>query len=199
MKSPVVAGVAAAGLLLAACQTSTGGIATVSSGAVSSPATTTSTALVGVSPPTAAAPNPKVTGTTFDGCASVTDAEATSWGLDLSSKRTTADDNAVGADSVRGCVWDGDKWQVRAYAVNGSITEWGRPSPDFDRKEQVQFGSRQGWLAHGARIPDCTAVVGSEQGLAGVQVIPHRALQLDHTDVCPITQQIMTTIVSRIP
>lgn len=194
MKSAALARAAVAGLLTAACHGATDGTPTIAS-----PAVTTTTVLSGVSPPTTAPPNPKVTGTTFDGCASVTDAEAKSWGQDLTTKRTTAEDNALGADSVRGCVWDGDKWQVRVFAVDGSLDLWGRSSTDFDRKEQVQFGSRQGWLAHGARIPDCTAVVASQEGLAGVQLLPNRALELDHTDVCPMTQQIMTSIVSRIP
>ncbi|TDZ81208.1 DUF3558 family protein [Mycobacteroides salmoniphilum] len=199
MKSRTVVGVVAACLLAAACNATTDGIATVTSSTASSQTTALPTTLAGVSLPTTAAPNPKVTGTTFDGCASVTDAEATSWGLNLSSKTDTKDRSTLGAEDVRGCLWDGDKWQVRVYAINGSLSLWERPSPNFDRKTQVQFGTRPGWLAHGSHIPDCTAVVASEQGLAGVQVLPDRALQLDHTDVCPIAQQIMNTILPRIP
>ncbi|ORA92589.1 Protein of uncharacterised function (DUF3558) [Mycobacteroides abscessus subsp. massiliense] len=200
MKHLAVVGLSASGLLAAACGLTTDGIATTASSSKPSPLSTSAAPLTGVSAPTTAAANPRVTDTTFDGCASVTDAEATSWELDPASKTDTKDRSTLGAENVRGCLWDGDKWQVRVYSVNGSITQWEKPNPDFDPKTQFQFGTRQGWLAHDAPPKhDCTAVVASEHGIAAVQVIPSTALEDANTNVCPITQKIMTTIAPRIP
>ncbi|MBE5458373.1 DUF3558 family protein [Mycobacteroides abscessus] len=155
----------------------------------------TSTPLAGVSPPTTAAPNPNVTGTTFDGCASVTDLQITSWELDSSTKRDTKD--SILGEGVRGCRWNGDKWFLRVYATNGSMAVWEKPQPQFDRQEKVQIGSRQGGTGHEAS--GCSAVVSSQQGLAVVQVDLARKLEREGFDACPLAVQIMTAIEPRIP
>lgn len=155
----------------------------------------TSMPLAGVSSPTTAAPNPNVTGTTFDGCASVTDSQVTSWELDASTKRDTKD--SLLGEGVRGCRWNGDKWFLRVYATNGSMADWEKPQPQFDRQEKVQIGTRQGGTGHEAG--GCSAVVSSQQGLAVVQVDLSRKLEREGFDACPLAVQIMTAIEPKIP
>lgn len=155
----------------------------------------TSMPLAGVSSPTTAAPNPNVTGTTFDGCASVTDSQVTSWELDASTKRDTKD--SLLGEGVRGCRWNGDKWFLRVYATNGSFAEWEKPQPQFDRQEKVQIDTRQGATGHEAS--GCSAVVSSQQGLAVVQVDLSRKLEREGFDACPLAVQIMTAIEPKIP
>lgn len=185
-----------AGFVLAGCSGAVSGDpVVVSDSDVSHSPIPTSTPLAGVSPPTTAAPNPNVTGTTFDGCASVTDLQIASWELDASTKRDTKD--SILGEGVRGCRWNGDKWFLRVYATNGSMAAWEKPQPQFDRQEKVQIGSRQGGTGHEAS--GCSAVVSSQQGLAVVQVDLARKSEREGFDACPLAVQIMTAIEPRIP
>lgn len=98
---------------------------------------------------------------------------------------------------MRGCRWNGDKWFLRVYSTNGSMAEWQKPQPRFDRQEKVQIGARQGGTGHD---PDaCSAVLPSQQGLAVVQVDLTVKLKREGFDACPLAVQIMSAIEPRIP
>ncbi len=170
-----------------------------------SPAGTSSTALptplAGVSPPRTAAPNSSVTGTEFDGCAVITDAEVTSWGLDPTSKEDI--NKNVNALNVRGCTWGtllaGEIWFLKVYAGNGSLAQFEQPLPQFDRKEQVQIGSRQGWILHDRAEQSCSVVLPSQQGIATVQIDLGVKLEDQKFDACPRAVQLATAIEPKIP
>lgn len=201
MRPQTIVVIAVACLTLAACGgTVTGSPVTADVTGSTSTRVITPTQLTGVSPPTTAALNPNVTGTTFDGCASVSDSEITSWELDPTSKVDTKDSKTLGSESVRGCHWKGTKWYLRVYANNGSIADWERPQPQFDRIEPVKIGQRDGWVAHDAPPHGgCTVVLSSQQGIAAVQVDPIVKLMDQGFDACPLATKIMTTIELRIP
>lgn len=155
------------GLVLAGCSGAVTGEPTAAPAAgTSSPRTPVT--LSGVSPPTTAAPNPNVTGTTFDGCASITDAEAASWELKPETKFDTKGEPQ--AQTIRGCIWKGSKWYLKVYAGNGSLSQFDNPCDREDRKESPTIGSRTGWLIHSNNQATCVAVLPSEQGIATVQV-----------------------------
>lgn len=153
------------------------------------------TALAGVSPPTTAAPNTRVTATTFDGCASVTDTEAKSW--ELERKEDLA--GQMFAQNVRGCVWDGSKWFLKVYAIDGSLSQWDRPRTENDRQERITVGSRSGWLLHDENQISCSVALPSQQGIATIQVDLNSELTKQRFDQCPLAVQIATTIEPRIP
>lgn len=184
------------GLLLAGCGTTVTGEPTAASISGSSSPRAPVT-LPGVSPPTTAAPNPNVTGTTFDACASVTDAEASSWELKPDTKFDTKGEPQ--AQTVRGCIWKGDKWWLKLYAGNGSVSQFDKPNDREDRREPLTIGSRSGWLIHSSNQIACVAVLPSEQGIATVQVSLTLELTDQRYDQCPLAKQIMTTIEPRIP
>lgn len=168
----------------------------------SSASTSSSTPLAGVSPPTTAAPNTRVTDTTFDACAVITDAEVTSWGLDPTNKEDIKGD--VAATNVRGCRWStvlrGDIWFLKVYAGNGSLAQFEQPLPQFDRKERVQIGSRQGWMLHDGGIElNCSVVLPSQHGIATVQIDLGTKLQDQKFDACPRAVQLATAIEPKIP
>lgn len=183
-------------LLSAACGNTIVGepmtISTTGSSASRAPIT-----LAGVSPPTTAAPNENITGNTFDGCASVTDAEAASWELKPETKHDTKD--TPQSRTVRGCIWKGDKWWLKLYAGNGSVSKFDPPQEYVDRQEPITIGSRSGWLMHSSDGATCAAVLPSGQGIATVQVELNLALTDARYDQCPLAKQIMTTIEPRIP
>ncbi|WP_078321314.1 DUF3558 family protein [Mycobacteroides chelonae] len=201
MKAKAISVLLLAGCLLAGCGGSTEGNPVA---APSSEASTSSspTPLVGVSPPTAAAPNPRVTDTTFDGCAAITDAEVTSWGLDPTNKNDIKKN--VNARNVRGCSWGTplgvDTWFLKVYAGNGAVAHFEQPLPQFDRKERVQIGSRQGWMLHdGGFELSCLVVLPSQQGIATVQIDLGVKLQDRKFDACPRAVQLATAIEPKIP
>ncbi|MUM23977.1 DUF3558 domain-containing protein [Mycobacterium sp. CBMA271] len=184
-------------LSLSACGNTVAGTPTAMSIGPSSSTPRTQVTLSGVSPPTTAAPNDNVTGTTFDGCASVTDAEIASWELKPETKHDTK--GQPQARNVRGCLWNGKQWYLRIYAVNGSITQWDKPQEDNDRQEAITIGSRSGWLLHSKDQITCTIALPSQQGIATVQVNLNLELTDQRYDQCPLAKQIMTTIEPRIP
>lgn len=161
----------------------------------------TSTLGLDVSPPQAAIANPNVTGTTFDGCAVVTKTDEATWELVPVRKRDLSDDGPAGSEGARGCYWDAKKWQLRVYAINGSIAEWTHKYGEkYDRLKQQRFGNRDGLVAHqAAPFLGCIVLVPSQQGLAGVALIPGFDLQDQGFDACPTAEQIMNTVESRIP
>lgn len=191
---------AAVCLLLAGCGGSTGGNPVTVPGSQAG-TSSTPTPLAGVSPPTAAAPNPRVTGTTFDGCAVITDAEVSSWGLDPTSKKDIK--GAVDATNFRGCRWGTplgvDTWFLKVYAGNGSVAQFEQPLPEFDRKEQVQIGTRHGWMAHFADTLSCLVMLPSQNGIATVQISLGVKLQDRRFDACPRAVQLATAIEPKIP
>lgn len=191
-------------LLLAGCGGSTSGspVAAPGSQAGTSSTNAVPTPLARVSPPTTAAPNPRVTDTTFDGCAVITDTEIVSWGLDPASKEDV--DKDVNARNVRGCTWgtplDTDTWFLKVYAGNGSVAHFEQPLPQFDRKEKVQIGSRQGWMLHdGGFELSCLVVLPSQQGITTVQIDLGVKLQDRKFDACPRAVQLATAIEPKIP
>nr|WP_100525582.1 DUF3558 domain-containing protein [Mycobacteroides abscessus] len=153
--------------------------------------------LEGVSPPTTAASNPNVTGTTFDGCASVTDAEAKSWQLDPSSKIDLH--GQLFSGSGRGCRWTGPQWYLKLYGINGSLSQWDKPVARYDRQEKITIGSRTGWLLHNVNQAICSVALPSQNGIATVQVDLGSELTKQRYDQCPLAVQIATTIEPRIP
>lgn len=187
-------------VLLAGCEGSTEGSPVAASGSPSG-TSSTSAPLAGVSPPTTAAPNSSVTGTEFDGCAAITDAEVTSWGLDPTSKLDMKGD--VNALNVRGCRWGTplgvDTWFLNVYAGNGSMAQWERPLPEFDRKERVQVGSRQGWMARYGDTLNCLVMLPSQNGIATVQIDLGVKLEDRKFDACPRAVQLATAIEPKIP
>lgn len=193
--------VIAAGLCLAACSGEVTGTPVVGSTSSKSAAVP----LKGVSPPTAAAPNPKVTGTTFDGCASVTDAEARSWELDPASKVDL--EGKLFAQNVRGCAWSGipsgewnvPRWYLKLYATDGSLSQWDTPRPQNDRQERVTIGPRTGWLLHDKNQASCSVALPSQSGIATVQIDLNSELTKARYDQCPLAVQIATTVEPRIP
>lgn len=190
-------------LMLAGCGGSTAGtpVAESAGGHGKTTATVSTVAPSDLSPPTTALPNPEVKGASFDACASVADAQVRSWELDPASKRDTSVDKALGWWGVRGCLWDGPKWFVRIYAFDGTIDGWKEQyRDDLASTETVQFGSREGLIAH-ALPPrlNCRAVIPSQQGLVAVMVNPAFDLEKQKFDVCPLATRIMTDIEPRIP
>lgn len=187
----------ALGLLVAGCGNTVTGEPTTANVSGTTEPSRAPVKISGVSPPTTAAPNPDVTGTTFDGCASVTDAEAASWGVKPETKFDTK--GTPQSRTVRGCNWKGDKWWLRVYSGNGAVSQFDKPSDREDRKEPLTIGSRTGWLIHSSDQMVCAAVLPSEQGIATVQVSLNLELTDQRYDQCPLTKQIMTTIEPRIP
>lgn len=181
-------------LILAGCTTS-GAPVTESTAASSS--STALTVLAGVSPPTTAAPNPRVTGTTFDGCASVTDAEAISWELDPASKVDMA--GKMFTQNGRGCRWTGPKWFLKLYAIDGSLSQWDTLQYGNDWQKKITIGGRAGWLLHTKDQATCTVALPSQQGIATVQVDLDLEPQRAGYDQCPLAVQIATTVEPRIP
>lgn len=161
--------------------------------------------LEGVSPPTTAAPNPNVTGTTFDGCASVTDTEARSWELDPASKHDLK--GQIFAQNGRGCMWSGTpagqwnvpRWYLKLYAIDGSLSQWEKPVTRYDRQEKITIGSRTGWLLHNVNQAICSVALPSQNGIATVQIDLDSELTKQRYDQCPLAIQIATTIEPRIP
>ncbi|MBB4855253.1 hypothetical protein HNP40_002654 [Mycobacteroides chelonae] len=200
MNAEAIAVVVAGCLLLAGCGGSTEGNPVPAPRSQAS-ATAMPTPLAGVSPPTAAAPNPRVTGTTFDACAVITDAEVTSWDLDPTTKRDIKRDAA--ATNVRGCGWGTplgvDTWFLKVYAGNGSVPQFDQPLPQFDRKEQVRISSRQGWMLHDSAELSCSVVLPSQQGIATVQIDLGVKLLDRKFDACPRAVQLATAIEPKIP
>lgn len=182
-------------LLVAACNDPVTGLPTTTSSSASSARVIP--ALSGVSPPTTAAPNPDVKGTTFDGCASVTDAEVASWELTPETKHDTK--GTPMSSTVRGCIWKGPKWYLKVYAGNGQVSQFDQPSDKTDHQEPITIGSRTGWLIHSSNQATCVAVLPSENGIATVQVDLTLELTDQRYDQCPLAKQIMTTIEPRIP
>ncbi|WP_324611906.1 DUF3558 domain-containing protein [Mycobacteroides immunogenum] len=182
--------------LIAGCgSTVTGQPAAVS--ATGSSSSHTPAPLSGVSPPTTAAPNENVTGTTFDACASITDTEAASWELKPETKFDTK--GTPQSQTVRGCIWKGTKWYLKVYAGNGSISHFDPPQEYVDRQEPITIGSRTGWLMHSGDQMVCAAVLPSEQGIVTVEVSLTLELTNQRYDQCPLAKKIMTTIEPRIP
>lgn len=161
--------------------------------------------LSGVSPPTTAAPNPNVTATRFDGCASVTDAEAESWELDPASKVDL--EGKLFSQSGRGCAWSGvpegeshvPRWYLKVYAIDGSLSQWDKPVARYDRQEKITIGSRTGWLLHNVNQAICSVALPSQNGIATVQVDLNSELTKARYDQCPLVVQIATTVEPRIP
>lgn len=167
----------------------------------SNSSTTTTAPTLDVSPPTTAIPNPAVTGTTFDGCASVTTADEASWELLPLKKRDNSDDGPAGSEGARGCYWQAKKWQIRVYAFDGTIAGWTERYRDrYDRIDPHQFGTRGGIVAEEpTKFGTCTAILPSQQGLAAATVVLGYDLRKQGYDPCPLTVQIMTTIEPKIP
>lgn len=195
---------AACAALLAGCSTSTTGTPIAASlpasSATQSP--TIPTPSLDLTPPTTSVANPRVTGTTFDGCASVTKEEEAQWELRPDSKRDTAKNGPLGSESVRGCLWNGKKGQVRVYSFDGSIPHWQNTNADdFDSMKAARFGAREGIVAHSApnQIPGCTVLLPSQNGIAAVMALPSIALEDQGVDMCPFATQVMTAIEPRIP
>ncbi|SHQ55674.1 DUF3558 family protein [Mycobacteroides abscessus] len=190
-----ILGAVASALALAAC----GGTVAGTPATEATPESTSAspTALAGVSPPTTAAPNTRVTATTFDGCASVTDAEAKSWELDPASKQDAKD--TLFSQNVRGCRWTGPKWFLKVGAVDGALSQWDTPREENDRQERIMIGSRSGWLLHNKNQATCAIALPSQQGIATIQVDLKSELTKQRFDQCPLAVQIATTIEPRIP
>lgn len=194
-----------AALTMAGCGGSTAGTPvaiSMSTSAESPTQSATTTPSLDVSPPTTAIPNPAVSGTTFDGCASVTTTDEIAWELTPSSKKDISDKGGpMGSETARGCFWNVNKWQIRIYAFNGSLPQWTqRYGERYDRMDHRQFGSRDGVVAHQAPpLAGCTVVIPSQQGLAAVAVVPSYDLEKQGFDACPLASKIMTTIEPRIP
>ncbi|BAX97335.1 hypothetical protein MSTE_02019 [Mycobacteroides stephanolepidis] len=191
--------VVATGLCLAAAACSGGvtgtpvaGSSSGTSSSIGAPAP-----LPGVSPPTTAAPNPNVTGTTFDGCASVTDTEAQSWQLDPASKVDLA--GKLFSENGRGCRWIGSQGDLKVYAIDGSLSQWDKPIARYDRQEKITIGSRTGWLLHNVNQAICSVALPSQNGIATVQVDLNSELTKARYDQCPLAVQIATTVEPRIP
>lgn len=192
MRLRAAGGVAVLCMLMTACHGQTDGEPASSAA--------TATSLAGVSPPTTAAPNKNVTGATFDGCASVTDAEAASWGADPAKKHDDADGRTAQWEIVRGCYWFGPKWQLRVDARDGSLANFDHPDPKFEHKEQVQIGSRQAWVARDAAPhAGCMVFIPSQQGIVTVQLVGGIDVQDARTDLCPQAIEIMKALEPRIP
>ncbi|MUM22022.1 DUF3558 domain-containing protein [Mycobacterium sp. CBMA271] len=182
-------------LLLSGCTqggiegTPTAGSAATSASSSASPDSTSPTTT------TVANSNP-VKGTSFDACTAITDADVVTWGVNPGKR--DAHTTAFG-QNVRGCIWDGPKWGIKVYAVDGSISQFEQPKDRWDRHEIVTIGSQSGWLLHDKDGMSCTIVVPSQQALATVQV----DLNLDETrqrlDQCPLALRIMTQIEPKIP
>lgn len=192
--------VAAFGVAIAGCEGTVAGTAATAP-ATTEPAATSAAAptpLAGVSPPTTAASNPNVTGTFFDGCASVTDSEVLSWQLDP--KRKVDLKGVVFSENGRGCIWHGTQWHLKVYAIDGSLSQWNTPiTYKYDRQEHITIGGRSGWLLHNKNQISCTVALPSQQGIASVQVDLDPELTHQHYDQCPLAVQIATTIEPRIP
>lgn len=192
-------------MTLAGCSdpmTGTPVAASIPSSSGTPPTAVTSTPPLDLTPPITAVANPNVTGTSFDGCAAVTKAEEAQWQLRPDSKHDTANNGPLGAESVRGCLWNGKNGQVRVYAFDGTIQRWQKAQQrNFDRIEQTRFGDRDGLVAHKApgQVPGCTVLVPSQNGIAGVMTLPSVALEDQGADMCPFATRIMTTIEPRIP
>ncbi|WP_236737535.1 DUF3558 family protein [Mycobacteroides franklinii] len=191
--------------MLTGCTGSTTGTPVAASQPASSVTLSTAAATapsLDLTPPTTAVANPQVTGTSFDGCAAVTKVEEAQWQLRPDSKHDTANNGPLGAESVRGCLWNGKNGQVRVYAFDGTIQRWQKAQQrNFDRMEPTQFGDREGLVAHKApdQVPGCTVLLPSQSGIAGVMTLPSVALEDQGADMCPFATQIMTTIEPRIP
>ncbi|ORA61645.1 DUF3558 family protein [Mycobacteroides franklinii] len=138
----------------------------------------------------------RVKGTTFDACTAITDADVATWEVKPGSR--DAHTTAFG-QNVRGCIWDGPKWGVKVYAVDGSVSGFERLNDRWDRQEQVTIGTRTGWLLHDREGMSCTIVVPSQQAIAAVQVDLNLDLTRQHYDQCPLALQIMTQIEPKIP
>ncbi|MGH3723887.1 MAG: DUF3558 domain-containing protein [Mycobacterium sp.] len=160
----------------------------------SSPSATTDTSTAS---PTAKTTTPdRVKGTTFDACTAITDADVATW--DVKPDKRDAHATAFG-QNVRGCIWDGPKWGIKVYAVDGSISQFEPPKDRWDRHEQVTTGARTGWLLHTQDGATCTVVIPSQQALAAVQIDLNLDLTRQHYDQCPLALQIMTQIEPKIP
>ena len=138
-----------------------------------------------------------VKGTTFDGCAAVTNDELTGWEVDPASKQDAH--NIAFGQNVRGCMWFGPKWGIKIYAVDANLDQLEQPQKRFDRQERVQIGSRAGWLVHTANAIGCAIAIPSQQGVASVQVDLKTDLTEQHYDQCPLALQIMKQIEPKIP
>lgn len=191
--------VAAIGLCLvaAACSGDVTGTPVAGSSSATSSSPSAPAPLSGVSPPTTAAPNPNVTGTNFDGCASVTDAEATSWQLDPASKADL--EGKLFSENGRGCRWTGPRGDLKLYAIDGSLSQWDKPVARYDRQEKITVGSRTGWLLHNVNQAICSVALPSQNGIATVQVDLNSELTKARYDQCPLAVQIATTVEPRIP
>ncbi|TDZ82128.1 hypothetical protein DE4585_02660 [Mycobacteroides salmoniphilum] len=135
------------------------------SGSVSSSAFSATTSITSATPRTSSDP---VKGTTFDGCAAVTDADLIGWEVEPSSRQDAH--NIPFGQNVRGCMWIGPKWGIKIYAVDANLNQLEQPAKRFDRQERVQIGTRSGWLMHTTSAIGCAIAVPSQKGVAAVQV-----------------------------
>ncbi|MDM2104502.1 DUF3558 family protein [Mycobacteroides abscessus] len=148
-------------------------------------------------PTTTSTNNSPAKGTTFDGCAAVTDADLASWEVDPVSRRDAH--NIAFGQNVRGCMWVGPKWGVKIYAVDANLDQLEQPQKRFDRQERIQIGSRSGWLVHTSNAMGCAVAIPSQQSVAAVQVDLKTDLTEQHYDQCPLALQIMKQIEPKIP
>ncbi|SKS10127.1 Protein of uncharacterised function (DUF3558) [Mycobacteroides abscessus subsp. massiliense] len=161
-----VAAVAAiTAVLVSACGTTTGGIATTapSVDGVSSTSTTVSNSLTSPHPP----PNQYNDGTTFDPCLAFTADELRNWGV-----KPESVEDAGAADRVqRGCTWNGDGWFTYIAVLNRPVSDY-LNEETFPGSKPIQVGGLDGvtYQKPGTPLPDCWISLPAQRASVGVLV-----------------------------
>ncbi|MEC4903176.1 Protein of uncharacterised function (DUF3558) [Mycobacteroides abscessus subsp. abscessus] len=160
-----LAAVASTAVLISACGTTTGGIASTapSTAGASSTSTTVSNSLVSPHP----APNQYNDGTTFDPCLAFTADELRSWGV----KPESVEDAGASDRIQRGCTWIGDGWFTYVAVLNRPVSDY-LNQENFPGSKPIQVGGLNGvtYQATGSGLPDCWVELPSQQASVGTLV-----------------------------
>lgn len=191
-----LAAVASTAVLISACGTTTGGIASTAPSAAGAPSTNTTVSNSLVSPHPA--PNQHNDGTTFDPCLAFTADELRSWGVNPESV-----EDAGAPDRIqRGCTWIGDGWFTYVAVLNRPVSDY-LNQENFPGSKPIQVGGLDGvtYQATGSGLPDCWVELPSQQASVGtlVSIQDPKLGPKAVPDTCAKATAVATVVAGKLP
>ena len=187
---------AIAAVVVSACGTTTGGIATTAPSVAgsSTASATVSNSLTSPHPP----PNQYNDGTTFDPCLAFTADELRSWGV----KPESVEDAGAPDRLQRGCTWIGDGWFTYVAVLNRPVSDY-LNQENFPGSKPIQVGGLDGvtYQKTGTALPDCWVELPSQNASVGTLVSiqdPKQGPQVV-PDTCAKAVAVATAVAGKLP
>ncbi|MEU9806014.1 DUF3558 family protein [Mycobacterium sp. NPDC050853] len=183
-------------VVVSACGTTTGGIATTAPSIAGSSltSTTVSNSLTVPHPP----PNQYNDGTTFDPCLAFTAEELRSWGV----KPESVEERGAPDRILRGCRWNGDGWFVYMGVMNRPVSDY-LNHDNFPGSQPIQVGGLDGVMYQktGTALPDCWVELPSQRASVGtlVSILDPKLGPQAVPDTCAKAVAVATVVAGKLP